>query len=484
VFNAAESNLMNINDIYVSTIKPKIVQGANITTLDDKDRQTIAWELKLMAQAVVDHMNSDFAERQLFGGTSAGATPYTVHDRVQIWANVSNVDVSSAVAPAPALTGAAATAPDIADYAGNYAGYVTAYDAYLTAFGSYLTTDYATYLSGLTTGQAPAAPPAPAAPAADPDGVNTSAQGAYDSFTAYGAALTAYNTALNAYVEETYGYDVESDGSFKVYDSYDRDEGFVKYDDNGQRIGGTSVVCYNGVPVNVGAFQSSFLNLTNGTYTIEYTRDGAAVDKNGNKPAPGETLPVQTIPLNLETARIKNDNSLLFPASDPIFVDIGMGIKYYTDPVTGVYTVDPQTAMDISLNGAKMLGSGLGKAGTYEGELTGFVFSNNLAQAIFDASWALEYSHDGIIVGSIDALDNASTNLLSSITKMGANQISIEFFQKKNDDYEFSLKERQNEVEGVDIYNEITYYNALEAAFQAALQLSSKVLPRSVFDFI
>jgi len=303
--------------------------------------------MKLLADHIIDTMNADFAERQLFGGTSAGATPYVVHDRVIIY-----------------------------------------------------------------------------------------------------------------------------DGNDIIYDSNDRNHPDATSP-------APPVVTYNGVPVNISAFDDDFSGFDDGVFTIEYFRDGVNVDKNGKSfPATydPQTTPL-TIPIHFETAREKGDNSLIFPGSNPIFVDIGMGIKYiagedqFGEPTK--YNVDPQTAMDISLNGAKMLGSGYYGGNSY-----------NVAQALYDAAHAMYYDHRYDIVAAIDALDNSMTNMMQSITTLGAKQISIEFYQMKNDDYEFSLKERQNEVEGVDMYDEITYYMALEAAFQAALQLSSRVLPRSVFDFV
>jgi hypothetical protein len=47
-----------------------------------------------------------------------------------------------------------------------------------------------------------------------------------------------------------------------------------------------------------------------------------------------------------------------------------------------------------------------------------------------------------------------------------------------------ALYERQNTVEGTDILKDITDYYAIEAAYNASLQMGANILPKSIFDFI
>lgn len=162
------------------------------------------------------------------------------------------------------------------------------------------------------------------------------------------------------------------------------------------------------------------------------------------------------------------------PASKPIYVDIGIGIKYDNDG-----NIDPQTALDVGLNGAEITGFG-----TDEDAKNNEFYSNNFVQLIFDAAAALKEGDTERANATLDRLNNANTGILTEITTLGSKQNSIEFYLSKNKEYKASLQSRQNDVEGCDMNEEIINMNSTEAAYNAALQLSSKVLPRSIFDFI
>lgn len=163
-----------------------------------------------------------------------------------------------------------------------------------------------------------------------------------------------------------------------------------------------------------------------------------------------------------------------FPGSDPIYVDVGIGIKYDSN-----YNIDPQTAVDLSLNGAEITGYGSEKDAN--GDKT---FSNNFVQMLYDAAAALKDGDQEKANAMLDRLDKAHSGILSEITTLGARQNSMDFYINKNEDYRYSLTERQNEVEGCDIEKEATDWKTLDAAYQASLQMSSSVLPKSIFDFI
>jgi flagellar hook-associated protein 3 FlgL len=161
------------------------------------------------------------------------------------------------------------------------------------------------------------------------------------------------------------------------------------------------------------------------------------------------------------------------PGSKPIYIDIGIGIKYDENG-----EIDPQTALDVGLNGAKITGFG-----TDEDD-DGKVYSNNFVQLIYDAAAALTKGDVETVNATLDRLSAANTGILTEITTLGAKQNSIEFYQNKNDDYRISLQSRQNDVEYCDTEKEIINMDSAYAAYQASLQLSSNILPRSIFDFI
>lgn len=164
-----------------------------------------------------------------------------------------------------------------------------------------------------------------------------------------------------------------------------------------------------------------------------------------------------------------NDDPSTYPGSKPVYVDIGIGIQYDNN-----YEVNPQTAADVSFNGAKVLGCGVADDG----------YSKNYIQLMYDAADALRKGDVAKANGTLDRLNMANSTVLTEITTLGSKQNSMDFYIEKNADYRYSLQERQNDVEGCDLNEEITQMEATDAAYQAILQLSSRILPKSIFDFV
>lgn len=442
LFNAAETNLsMVAHDLYIK-VEETLVDAGN-GTHDDMELKILATSLEQNAKEMVDVLNGDFGERQIFGGTNNSVTPF----------GVSCVVVK------------------------NEAGEVI----------------YPPY---------------------------------YDRY---------YN----------------EDGSVK--------DG-VNFNDIPQNI------TYNNLPVDFNAVGDMVFadgtvgSLQSGKYSVYIYNNVNDV---------GKKEPIE-LDINVDDAVANNDNSLIFPGSKPIYIDIGLGIKYDEN-----YEVDPQTALDISLNGAAITGSGMSlseewlknnvetdadgnrkikdtelyvtaekamkeygvksveelealgletkteirpvdsenKSDLEEKEVTLYkvvtkdlsgVFSNNLMQLTLDASSALKdggynstttnFEYDksqnttngdqAYVNGVIDKANIANRNVLTMITTLGSKQSSIEFYEEKTDSYEFNLSERQNLVEGTDLKEEISNYWNIKAAYEAWLKIGTQIIPNSIFNFI
>lgn len=267
-------------------------------------------------------------------------------------------------------------------------------------------------------------------------------------------------------------------------------------------------VTYNGVPLDFDV--TSDIILPDGTISKlaagEYT-----VSHYNSKKGTWEDQPK----IDVTEAINQKDNSLIYPGSKPIYIDIGLGIKY-----NDKYEVDPQTALDISMNGAAITGNGIDiskvdtkakmnivtdPGGTttetpaldadgnpiYEVERNddGTMklddrFSKNLIQLVLDAAKALRNGDQDTVNAIIDRAKDANNHILTEITTLGTKQNSIEFYLNKTEDYKFNLRERQNLVEGTDMEAEITNYEAVKAAYDATLKIGAQLLPHSIFDFI
>ncbi|MBQ5319746.1 MAG: hypothetical protein J6K17_11685 [Oscillospiraceae bacterium] len=211
-----------------------------------------------------------------------------------------------------------------------------------------------------------------------------------------------------------------------------------------------------------------FGGTSNGKTPFETVKE-AVLDENGNPVLneDGNTVMKTYVTYNGVKVNDSNDPST-FPGSNPIYVDIGLGIRYNEN-----YEVDGQTALDISLNGAEILGCGM------DGD-----YSQNLIQLCYDAAEALRQNDRATVNAIIDRANTANNHILTQIAKLGTKQNSIDFQLSKTEEYRFNLKERQNLVEGTNMEEEIINYEAVMAAYDASLQIGAQLLPKSIFDFV
>lgn len=162
------------------------------------------------------------------------------------------------------------------------------------------------------------------------------------------------------------------------------------------------------------------------------------------------------------------------PGQEAVLVDIGLGAKY---DETSNYELDEDTAFDTALDGFKILGYGVDNDG----------FPTNLLQITLDASKVAKTGDiDKVdkLNNFIDRAEDARTNIQDTITELGVKYTSLDYYTSKNDTSRNALFERQNSVEGTDIYKDITEYYAIQAAYNASLQMGANILPKSIWDFI
>ena len=162
-------------------------------------------------------------------------------------------------------------------------------------------------------------------------------------------------------------------------------------------------------------------------------------------------------------------DSSKFNGAGGIYIDVGLGVRYNDDG-----SIVPSTALDISLNGAKLTGCGTDDDND----------SLNIIQLTFDAAKAV-YNNDRSSANRyIDKLQKAQSTVLSGIAELGIKQNNIEFYTDKNEEYRINLSEQQKNTEGCDLTEEITNWTNREAAYNAALQMGARSVPKSIFEFL
>lgn len=112
------------------------------------------------------------------------------------------------------------------------------------------------------------------------------------------------------------------------------------------------------------------------------------------------------------------------------------------------------------------------------------IYSNNYIQLTLDAARALRNGDIDYANGCIDRIVSANENLLVEIADLGCNEEFISFNLDRITTREENLAERQNDLEVVDAKKEITLWKTYEALYNACLQMSSSVVPNSIFNYI
>lgn len=112
------------------------------------------------------------------------------------------------------------------------------------------------------------------------------------------------------------------------------------------------------------------------------------------------------------------------------------------------------------------------------------IYSNNYIQLTLDAARALRNGDIAYANGCIDRIVSANENLLVEIADLGCNEEFISFNIDRITTREENLDERQVDLEATDAKSEITLWKTYEAMYNACLQMSSSVVPNSIFNYI
>lgn len=84
----------------------------------------------------------------------------------------------------------------------------------------------------------------------------------------------------------------------------------------------------------------------------------------------------------------------------------------------------------------------------------------------------------------LDEMDKAIANVSSLRAEVGAKQNRMESAKSQNIDENFSLTEILSETEDVDLTEATINYATAQTVYQATLQVSAQILPRSLLDYL
>lgn len=167
-------------------------------------------------------------------------------------------------------------------------------------------------------------------------------------------------------------------------------------------------------------------------------------------------------------------------SSDSMYVDIGIGAKTIADPLNPAKTIiDPGSVFQYSIPGIDVVGSGTCT-------VNGKVVSNNLYDLLSEIIDQFESGFDSY--DTVDELygklDKASMEIIYNITKVGSKTSYLDFMTNRYESQTLDLQERQLNVEGADPIKTIIQFKSQEVAYNAALQMGTKIIQPSIFDFM
>ena len=154
------------------------------------------------------------------------------------------------------------------------------------------------------------------------------------------------------------------------------------------------------------------------------------------------------------------------------YLDIGLGLTVTGDGAG--MTLDTRSVVQSSLSGIEIFGYGTDEFG----------LPNNFF-GLFDRIAADINGNNAEALGNeLKALSNGHSRLLVAIAEVGSNTTFAEKITTQLDNDRLSLQELQNSLESVDLAEEIMHNSEFEMAWTVTLQLGSRILPKTIFDFL
>lgn len=157
------------------------------------------------------------------------------------------------------------------------------------------------------------------------------------------------------------------------------------------------------------------------------------------------------------------------PFNEPNFIDIGLNFRLDANG-----NVDPNTGFRDTFSGVESFGFGRNADGM---PLNAHSLLGQMAKDL--RSGDVESMGKGL-----NAIGDSMNFLLTTITEIGARSTTLTNTANRLEQEFITLADTQNKLEGVDIAQEAINNKNYERSWLVTLQLGSKVLPQSIFDFI
>ena len=153
---------------------------------------------------------------------------------------------------------------------------------------------------------------------------------------------------------------------------------------------------------------------------------------------------------------------------DALFIDIGLGMKFDTS------NLDQNSVVQLNTSAIHLLGYGKNADG----------MPNNLVSLLNRVVSDLKSGDVSRLSEYQSQLSAATDRILVQVTDIGTRFAYLENSINRLENEKLNLTSQQNHLESIDYEEETITNKSYDMAYQISLQLGSKVLPLSIFDFM
>ena len=207
------------------------------------------------------------------------------------------------------------------------------------------------------------------------------------------------------------------------------------------------------------------LQFSNAKFGSKYLFSGT-----GNEEAPFQVADDGTLSFNGTPvdAAINIDE---FTKNGTMYIDAGIGMVFSGSEV------DDRSAIKFSTSGVDAFGWGTSN-------VDGTEIPNNIYSFLQSAADSLEAGDKEVIGKHLEHLDTIEDKLVLEVTDMGTRANFLDKTSERLKDENLYLKETQKAVEGVNLEGETINMKSYEMSWMVSLQIGSKIIPPSIFDFM
>lgn len=237
----------------------------------------------------------------------------------------------------------------------------------------------------------------------------------------------------------------------------------------------------------VRSLQDQMLQISNAQYGDQYLFAASGKHKEApfNVGADGKLMfngtPVDELQMNPDTGKpatfdptaVPPDSQYTdIPYNNDVYIDIGLGLNIQGSGV-GI-NLDEKTAMKMSISGMDVFGYGMNADGVPQ----------NMYSLMGRIAEDMENGNFAGMDADLAQIKKTSDTLLLGITDIGTRSEFLDSTWNRLDSESIVLKTAQQKLESAPLEEEAIYNKSFETSWMITLQLGSKLIPPSIFDFL